>query len=90
MPKSAIKIPRRPLYKRRAAAKSHHERVINTILQREPDASVKRIRKGPEQQKALKLSVERKMVNTRATKKYLQDNQHIIEDIAKEHFAERK
>ena len=90
MPKSAIKTPRRPLFKQRAAAKSHHERVINTILQREPDASVKRIRQGQAEQKALQLSVERKMMKTRATVKYLKDHQNMIAAIANEHFAERK
>ena len=90
MPKSAIKIPRRPLFKKRAAAKSNHERAINKIIHRMPDSSVKRIHQGEAEQKALQLSVERKMINTRATKKYLQDNQNIIVTMLKEHFDERK
>ena len=87
---SAQKVPRRPHFKKRANATANHERVINKIIHKMPDSSVKRIRQGEAEQKALKLSVERKMVQTRATKKYLQDNQNIIEDIAKEHFDERK
>ena len=55
-----------------------------------PDSSVKRIHQGEAEQKALQLSVERKMINTRATKKYLQDNQNIIVTMLKEHFDERK
>ena len=60
MPKSAKKIPRRPCFKRRAAAEHHAEIVINRILQRMPASGVKRIRGPPEAQLELQHSVEKK------------------------------
>ena len=90
MPKSAKKMPRRPCFKRRAAAKHNTERVVNKILQRMPRSGIKRIRGPPETQLELQLSVEKKMIKTRATKKYLQEHQNMIKTIAREHDHESK
>ena len=90
MPKSAKKIPRRPCFKRRAAAEHHAEIVINRILQRMPASGVKRIRGPPEAQLELQHSVEKKMAKTRATVKFLKENKQLISTIAQEHFQESK
>ena len=89
MPRKACKTPRRPLFKKRAAAKAHQERVINTIFQRMPDQGLKRMRNEEEKDDCCQ-SVQKKIRKTRANEKWLNENPEMIRTIGEEHLRERK
>ena len=89
MARKACKTPRRPLFKKRAAAEAHQERVINTIFNRMPNRGLKRMRDEEERDQCCK-SVERKIRKTRANQKWLDENPQMIKTIGEEHLLERK
>ena len=88
MPRKAQKTPRRPLFKQRAAADAHQERVINSIFQRMPDRGLKRMKRERERDECCE-SVEKKIRKTRANEKWLQENPEMIRTIGEEHLQER-
>ena len=89
MPRKACKTPRRPLFKKRAAAEAHQERVINTIFQRMSDQGLKRMRNEEEKDDCCQ-SVQKKIRKTRANEKWLNENPEMIRTIGEEHLRERK
>lgn len=89
MARKAQKTPRRPLYKKRATAEAHQERVINSIFQRMPDRGLKRMRQEDQREECCQ-SVEKKIRKTRANEKWLRENTQMIETIGEEHLLERK
>ena len=89
MPRKACKTPRRPLFKKRATAKAHQERVINSIFQRMPDRGLKRMRDENDREQCCE-SVEKKIRKTRANEKWLRENPQMIQTIGEEHLLERK
>ena len=89
MARKAQKTPRRPLFKKRAAAEAHQERVINTIFQRMPDRGLKRMREEAKRDECCE-SVEKKIRKTRANEKWLNENPEMIRTIGEEHLQERK
>ena len=85
----ACKTPRRPLFKKRAAADAHQERVINSIFQRMPDRGLKRMREEAKRDECCE-SVQKKIRKTRANEKWLNENPEMIRIIGEEHLQERK
>ena len=85
----ACKTPRRPLFKKRAAADAHQERVINSIFQRMPDRGLKRMREEAKRDECCE-SVQKKIRKTRANEKWLNENPQMIRTIGEEHLLERK
>ena len=89
MARKACKTPRRPLFKRRAAAEAHQERVINSIFNRMPNRGLKRMRQEDQREECCQ-SVEKKIRKTRANEKWLNENPQTIKIIGEEHLRERK